>query len=128
MGEAVRTIHGQNALTTFAWVHPFLHPDLRDAVVALLSGQAVVLDDDLEIYALTGADPDRVKLTLLRPGGPFTVSLELRAIRQPGRGGDSRRSIPVPDKWRTTNPVSGVTAWELFNCTVHNVEPHSSAP
>ncbi|KGJ81763.1 hypothetical protein GY21_01415 [Cryobacterium roopkundense] len=127
MGDAVRSIHGQNALDTFAWVHDFIHEELLDAVVTLISGQALHLDDDLEIHTLTLPD-DRVKLTLLRPGGSFTVDIDLRALRHPVSHGDARSSVPVPDQWRRTSTVLGTPVWELFNCTVHNVQPHRNAP
>lgn len=127
MGSSVRTPQGQEPLQVFGWVRHGIHIDLRAAVIALISGRELELDDDLEIHALTSRTPERVTLTLLRPGGPYKVEIDLQAVDVPGPRGDPRNALPIPDRWcRTT--AAGTTVCQLFDCTVLNVEPHDNTP
>lgn len=116
MGKGVQGPHGSDAPSAFSAVIERLVEEFREPVTTLISGNALLPVDGLQIDVRSAGD--RATLTLTQPGIGFKVAIELRAIPIHQ---DPRDPLPVPDRWRNSNLVSGASVWELFNCEVCGV-------
>ncbi|MEO7754259.1 MAG: hypothetical protein ABIS35_12685 [Terracoccus sp.] len=130
MGTGLRTRAGNADVLggAFLGVLVRLLDTYRPTVEALLRGEPVILDDDLEITTNPSTDGGHsIDLFIVRPGADKKVRVQLRAHDGRAPDDDPTSSIPPPGPWQTTD-ADGAVVWRLFNAVVLNLEqPHNAA-